>query len=85
MQVVSGEEFMCRLKAAMSSEQSYVYEAFMNDLDDDGKLAYDSNIHIQNDFTLSYLKQLGFEWSEIDYEYVKGYLDYFREIGYLKI
>jgi thioester reductase-like protein len=73
MQVVSGEEFMSRLKAAMSSEQSYVYEAFMNDLDDDGKLAYDSNIHIQNDFTLSYLKQLGFEWSEIDYEYVKGY------------
>lgn len=85
MQIVDADEFIHRLKAKIESEQSYIYEAFVNDLDENGKLAYDSNIHIQNDFTCDYLKKLGFEWTDIDYEYVKGYVEYFRQLGYLKV
>jgi hypothetical protein len=54
-------------------------------MDDNGKLNYETNIHIQNDFTIAYLKQLGFEWTKIDYEYVKGYVEYFRNLGYLEV
>ncbi len=85
MEVVGSDLFMERLKLTVSENKAYIYEAFMNDLGSDGKLQYETNIHILNDVTLSYLKQLGFEWTKIDYEYVKGYIDYFQKLGYLEV
>lgn len=85
MEVVEEKQFIKRLKETVSNNKSYIYEAFINDMDENGKLIYETNIHIQNDFTISYLKQLGFEWSKIDYEYVKGYIQYFNELGWLEV
>lgn len=62
----------------------HIYEAFLNDMDDEGRLMYDSNININNEFTLWFLKQVGFEWPVIDYEYINDYIKYFREIKYLE-
>ena len=44
---------------------------------------YDSNIRIDNDFTVQYLKSLGFEWTGIGMDYLKKYMDYFKRIGYI--
>ncbi len=85
MEVVEGELFAERLKGTVGENKSYIYEAFLNDMGKDGKLNYDTNIHIQNDFTIAYLKQLDFEWPKIDYEYVKGYVEYFKRLGYLEV
>lgn len=85
MEVVEGELFTERLKATVGENKSYIYEAFLNDMGKDGKLNYDTNIHILNDFTIGYLKQLDFEWTKIDYEYVKGYIEYFKKLGYLEV
>ena len=30
-------------------------------------------------------KSGGFEWKETDMEYISGYVDYFRKIGYLEV
>lgn len=81
MEVVDGDTFARRLKEKMNGKQAYIYEAFINDLDRDGKLVYDSNIHIENAFTLEYLRCFGFSWTEIDREYLVGYLEYFRMLG----
>lgn len=54
-------------------------------MDEQGRLVYDSNIRIMNDFTVWFLKKVGFEWNETDMEYIKGYIDYFRKIGYLEV
>lgn len=62
----------------------YIFKALQNDMDTDGNLVYDSNIRIKNDATLWFLKCVGFEWKEIDYEYLRGYVDYFRNLGYLE-
>lgn len=35
-------------------------------------------------FTLT-PKKVGFEWNEIDLEYIQGYIKYFRGLGYLKV
>lgn len=86
MKVVSGAEFNEELqKTIKKSNTEYIFEAFQNDMDEQGRLVYDSNIRIENEFTLWFLKKVGFEWNETDMEYIKGYIDYFRKIGYLEV
>ena len=86
MELVSGEVFNATLqKIAHDSQTEYIYEAFQNDMDESGKLIYDSNIRLKNDFTDWFMRKLGFEWAQIDYDYIKAYVEYFREIGYLEI
>ena len=84
MKVVSGEEFNKALQGTIKQRNTeHIFEAFQNDMDEQGRLVYDSNIHIENDFTLCFLKKVGFEWDKTDMEYINGYIDYFRKIGYL--
>ena len=71
------------LKTIKQKEIKYIFEAFINDMDDNHWLVF-SNLHIDTDFTVQYLKRLGFEWSEIDLEYLKKYMEYFRKKGYWK-
>lgn len=49
------------------------------------QLLYDTNIHIENDFTLWFLNQLGVEWEKTDFVYFQGYVEYFRKLGFLKV
>lgn len=79
--VVDGETFIQRIKLPGSES---MYEALINDMDEKGNLVYDSNIRILNDFTVEYMKKLDFEWADIDFEYIKGYIEYFRKIGFLR-
>lgn len=86
MEVVEGSKFNEKLQHTVKyAATEYIYEAFQNDMDIQGRLIYDSNIHVVNDFTVWFLKKTGFRWSETDMEYIKGYINYFREIGYLKV
>lgn len=86
MEVVSEAEFNEALqKTIKKSKTEYIFEAFQNDMDEQGHLVYDSNIRIENEFTLWFLNKVGFEWNETDMEYIKGYIDYFRKIGYLEV
>lgn len=86
MNVVDAEEFVGALKGvAASAGSKYIYESLINDMDEDYRLVYDSNISIKNDYTVWYLQMLGFDWSDIDYKYISGYLDYFRTIGFLGV
>ena len=86
MKVVNGAEFNRALQETIKkSNTEYIFEAFQNDMDAQGRLVYDSNIRIENDFTLWFLKKVGFEWNETDMEYISGYINYFRKIGYLEV
>lgn len=85
MKVVDGAMFTELLRETVNQGRAHIYEAFLNDLGADGRLNYETNIHIENAFTISYLRQLGFEWTKIDYEYVKRYVEYFRNMGYLEV
>lgn len=86
MKVVDGDTFNRALRGTVRDRVTeYIFEAFQNDMDGQGRLLYDSNIRIDNDFTVWFLNKLGFAWNEIDMEYIRGYVEYFREIGYLHI
>lgn len=85
IKIVSGTEFTELLRAtAKASGTQHIFETFINDMDENDQLNYESNIHIENAFTVSCLKQLGFEWNDIGFEYLKKYVDYFKKIGVLR-
>ena len=85
MKTVSEKEFSAVLRKTMEQTQSkHIFEAFIGDMDENDRLNYDSNIRIENDFTVEYLRKLGFEWNDIEFEYIKKYVEYFRDIGFLE-
>lgn len=63
----------------------YIFEAFQNDMDEQGHLVFHENVQIDNEFTQWFLKKAGFEWNETDTEYINGYIDYFRRTGSLEV
>ncbi len=85
LKIVSGTEFTEALRqTAKQTGMEHIFETFINDMDENDKLNYDSNIRIENDFTVQYLKSLGFEWADIGIGYLRKYVEYFKRIGYLK-
>ena len=85
LKTVSGAEFTEALrKTAEQAGTAHIFEAFINDMDENDQLSYDSNIRIENDFTVQYLKSLGFQWADIGMDYLRKYVEYFKKIGYLK-
>lgn len=83
LEVLSSTKFAERIRATINSAQKYIFEALSNDLNQEDLLQYDSNIRIENSFTVQYLRSIGFEWPEIDYAYIEGYLRYFEQLGYI--
>ena len=84
LRIVSGAEFTAALReTAEQAGMKHIFETFINDMDENEQLNYDSKIRIENAFTDQYLKNLGFEWSDIDLSYFKRYVEYFGHIGYL--
>lgn len=79
------EDFENHLHTISKQEgMEHIFETFINDMDENDQLNYDSNIRIENDFTVQYLKQLGFEWSDIGIDYLRKYVEYFKKIGYFR-
>jgi thioester reductase-like protein len=66
------------------SSKRHILEAFINEIDENNRLSYESSIHIDLRFTTAYLAALGFEWTDIDTEYLRKYVEYFKRIGYLQ-
>lgn len=84
LKMVNGAEFTEALRqTAKQSGMEHIFETFINDMDENDKLNYDSNIRIENDFTVQYLKILGFEWPDIDLEYMRKYVEYFKKMEYI--
>jgi len=85
LKLVNGTMFTEVLRqTAKQTGMEHIFETFINDMDENDQLNYDSNIRIENDFTVQYLKQLGFEWSDIGIDYLRKYIEYFKKIGYLR-
>lgn len=85
IKTVSGKEFTEALRQATKNpDTEYIFETFINDVDENGRLNYDSNIRVENNFTVQYLHQLSFKWSEINFDYIKKYIEYFKRIGCIK-
>ena len=85
LKFVDGNAFAEMLsESAKREETEHILETFVRDMDAQNRLAY-SRIHVDTAFTAAYLQRFGFAWSEIDAEYLRKYVEYFRKVGYWKV
>jgi len=76
------EAFINEVKqAANNPEQVHIYEAFLDFIHGQDQHFSQSTDALSNDFSMWYLRQIGFDWSDVDAKYIEAYVDYFREIG----
>ena len=68
----------------MLKSDNYSISFILNDLNKDKKLQYESNIKIDAEFTNRYLRKIGFEWPEIEEEYIKKFFDYLFSIDFFR-
>jgi len=80
---VSLETFINEVKqTANQSERAHIYEALVDFEVINNQQPSQDDALLDNDFSMWYLKQIGFDWSKIDARYVKAYVAYFEQIGY---
>ena len=70
-------------QAAQGVEDAYMYEALLNDMVEYGKRLYHSEIQNKNDFTMWFMKKIGFEWNEIDEKYLKDYIEFCGDLKHV--
>ena len=86
MEIVDGHLFAETIKKTMNSQQTeYIYETLQHDLDSQGILMYQTNIHPDTAFSHWFLEKTGFAWTETDFRYFSEYVRYFRKLGYFNI
>ena len=69
-------------RTAKQTGKEYIFETFIQDMDEHDRVHFEGSVRMENDFTVRYLKQFGFAWKETDLPYLRKYVDYFRKIGY---
>jgi len=80
---ISLEKFLSKVKlTAHQSERAHIYEAFVDFDNTNDQHSSQNDLLLSNDFSMWYLKQLGFDWYDIDDRYMNEYVEYFRKIGY---
>ena len=52
--------------------QKHLLSHLINDFDKDLNLNYKTNIILKSELTKKYLKDIGFDWPEIDRNYIKN-------------
>lgn len=82
---VSNRDFSNKIDYFLNSDDlKNKIHGIITDLDNDKNLNLINTILPQSDFTETYLKYLNFSWPEINYDYIKKYIDYFKNIKYLE-
>ena len=85
LQLVNDEEFSKKVKEFLKDEiLKKQISGLIPDLNKNKTLALVSRTLPDAYFTTLYLKSIGFEWPEIDKEYVEKFLNYFKKIGYIE-
>ncbi len=81
---VDDKDFSCTIEKFLSNDElKNDIAGIITDLDKDKLLNLIAHIIPNDDFTINYLTHLGFQWPEIDIDYIKKYLHYFDSINFL--
>ena len=85
MFVVSDEEFSTVLNEALKNINSKkALSGIINDLTEDKKLKYSTNIKVKSQLSIDFLLKCKFRWKKIDKNYIEKYFDYLKNIEFFK-
>lgn len=85
IQVISNDEFNRYIKEVSGKdEESEILRGIITDVGTDGRLNYNIPVKATANITAKYLKMLGFEWPDIEIEYVKKIVNYLNSINYFE-
>ena len=82
-QFVDELSFLNRLQECAKEGNDYA-AAFMQDMDESGRITFLNDIHVSSDLTASFLKQKGFTWPKADKCFIKKVLRYMKNTNYIK-
>ena len=71
-------------KILLNNSSSDVLSGIINDFDINHRLHYSSNVITYSNISTNLLKKNGFKWPKIKYSYIKKYLKYFLDTGFIK-
>ena len=83
IKIVNNNKFLDVVNNILEDDKK-ILSGIINDFDNKKQLVYESNITLNNDFTNEFLHKVGFDWPEIDKEYIFKYLDYLKSIHYIE-
>ena len=81
--MLDNKTFLETIAEVLKNNQN-ILSGIINDFDENKMLVYKSNVTLNNDFTNKFLSKIGFAWPEITEDYIVKYLDYLKDINYLK-
>ncbi len=71
--IIPEKSFKEKVKAMLDDDtKKHLLTHLLNDFDKDLNLSYKTNIILKSELTKKYLKNIGFDWPEIDRDYVKN-------------
>ena len=81
---VNDDEFKKKINLALKDKElKSQISGILTDLDENKQLNIVNNIIPNSNFTKKYLQTLGFKWPNIDEEYIKKYINYFKALKYI--
>ncbi|KJS48559.1 MAG: hypothetical protein VR66_13260 [Peptococcaceae bacterium BRH_c23] len=84
VQTLSNQEFDVYIRQlSQTKEGKETLSGLVSDLSVNKRLNYSNVITVDSTFTINYLVQTGFVWSEIDVEYLSKIVSYMREVGFI--
>lgn len=76
MEIVSSDVFYAEFAEAMKDpKRQFIYESFINEIGEDGKICLEIDIEPSSEQTVNILSHIGFEWPDIDLGYIQRYLE----------
>lgn len=84
VKIIDDESFVKKVEEISHSKNNDILNGIVNDLNEKNMLNYKTNVSVKSEYTQSYLKELGFCFPKIDNEYIIKYINYLREIGFIK-
>lgn len=83
--VVDNNIFLAKIDEILrKKDSSNILSGIIKDFNDDRLLVYKSNIKLESDFTVNYLNNIGYNWPQINEDYIKKFINYFYSINYLR-
>lgn len=78
LNVLGEKDFKAFINDKLEKDSQSLF-GIINDFNSDKKLVYAQNSYVKSKLSQNLLHEFGFDWKEIDFDYIKKYIEYFEK------